>query len=84
MTTRRELSRRILLVLRQLAGQPMEHDILVDSVTIRFQPRPTRSDVEEAIRDLEASDHLTSTEMELQGVVHALTAKGTSAAQQLR
>ena len=78
------LKRRVLLVLRQLDGQPMEQDILVDAVTIRFTPRPTRADVEEAVKDLEASGHVQGTTVELQGIVYTLTAKGTAAAQSLR
>jgi len=84
MTQRTLLKRRALLVLHQLDGQPMEQDVLIDAVTLRFTPRPTRADVEEAIRDLEAGGHITGTTSEFAGTVYTLTPKGTLQAQQLR
>lgn len=84
MTLRQQLQRRILLVLRQLDGLPLEHETLVDAVALRVSPRPPRGDVEEAIKDVEASGHVHGTNVELQGIVYTLTAKGQSAAQQLR
>lgn len=62
----------------------MEQDTLVDAVGLRVAPRPPRGDVEEAIKDLEASGHVHGTTVEILGTVYTLTAKGQSAAQQLR
>jgi DNA-binding PadR family transcriptional regulator len=76
MSTRTELTRRVLLALNSMGGQPCSQTILVDAVTIRFTPRPTQGDVEEAIHDAEASGYISGMTDDLEGKLWMLTPKG--------
>jgi len=77
-TTRVDLIRRILKALDATEGFPLPEETLIDAVTIRFAPSPPRADVAEAIKRAEAQGYISGTEVELQGVVWGLTAKGQS------
>ena len=76
MVHRTDLTRRVLLALNSMGGQPCSEGILIDAVTIRFNPRPTQGDVEEAIRDAEAGGYITGLSDDLEGKVWMLTQKG--------
>lgn len=82
--SRVDLIRRCLVALAAMDGQPMQQDLLVDAMMLRFSPRPTRGDVDAAIRDAEASGYIAGTTVDLEGVVWTLTSKGTLKAQSLR
>ena len=78
------LQRRVLLALLACDGLPLPHDTLVDAVTINFVPRPTRGDVESAIKSCEASGFIAGATVELEGIQWGLTGKGTLKARQLQ
>lgn len=73
--TRNELIRRALLALDAIDG-PAGHDTLVDAITLRFIPRPTRADVEAAIHAAQDQGWIEGITVELEGVVWQLTTKG--------
>ena len=81
MSPRAQLIRRIMLALDSLDGNPMDHDLLVDAAGLRFQPRPTRAEVEDAIKEAEQLKYIEGTTVELEGVKWLLTSRGKIKAQ---
>lgn len=65
-------------------GNPLHQDLLVDAMTLRFHPRPTRGDVEAAILEAEASGYITGATVDLEGAFWTLTTKGSLKAQSIR
>lgn len=83
--TRTDLTRRVLLsLLAVVEDTPLSDDMLIDCVSVRFMPRPTRGDVIQAIKDAEQSGYIHGATVPLEGVVWTLTTKGQLKARELR
>lgn len=81
MSPRAQLIRRILLALDSLDGNPMDQDLLVDAVSLRFTPRPPKAEVEDAIKEADQAGFIAGTTVEFEGVKWLLTPKGKLKAQ---
>lgn len=81
-----KLKRAVLVVLLACDGVPMPQSALVSAVGLAVRPAcPTRSDVEEAIKDVEAEGYASGVTEDLTGeVTWTLTEKGVHKARQLR
>lgn len=82
--TRTDLTRRVLLSLLAVEDTPLSNDMLIDCVSVRFMPRPTRGDVIQAIKDAEDAGYIHGATLPLEGVVWTLTTKGQLKARELR
>lgn len=81
---KRRLMRRGLLALSAMGGRPMEREILVDSMSINWEERPARKDVEAVIADLEREDLIAGSTDSISGTVFGLTAMGRLKVAELR
>ena len=81
-TERTQIKRFALRALLRMDGIPMPQDALIDSIRLAL-PAATQSDIEVALKELEA-DHLAAANYdELTGTTWTLTDKGQHKAKQL-
>ncbi len=85
MQTVGEIKRFILRCLARVGGLPMREAQLVDAICQGMTPRPLRSDINEAIRELESAGFTVGNHDELDAsiVTWTLTDRGTHKARTL-
>jgi len=80
----KHIKQNTLRALEACEGVPMPEDSLISAVQILCRPqRPTRSDIETALRSLEAEKFVSGVSDSIIGTSWALTPKGVHKARQL-